>query len=135
MRPVIGTRQASRHGRLPPEAASAGRARCLVADVLAEAGLDELADVAMLLVSETVTNAVLHAATEVELTVVAEAGRLRVEVHDGSSVLPGIRHYDDEATTGRGVGLVEMLAVSWGVEPRPDGKTCLLYTSPSPRDS
>lgn len=120
---MIGNRQRSRHERLPPESTSAGRARRLVADVLAEAGLAELADVALLLVSETVTNAVLHAATEVELTVVAEDGRLRVEVRDGSSVLPGIRHYDDVATTGRGVGLVEVLAASWGVEPRVDGKT------------
>lgn len=120
---MIGIRRAIRRAQLPPDAASAGRARRLVGEVLDEAGLDDLADVAMLLVSETVTNAVLHAATEVGLTVLADDGELRVEVRDGSSVLPGIRHYEDEATTGRGVGLVELLATGWGVDTEPEGKT------------
>ena len=120
---MIGIRRAVRRAQLPPEAASARRARRLVGEVLEEAGLDELADVAMLLVSETVTNAVLHAATEVGLTVLADDGELRVEVRDGSSVLPGIRHYEDEATTGRGVGLVELLATGWGVDAGTGGKT------------
>lgn len=118
---MIGMRAAFRRQRLPPEAASAGRARRLVNEVVGEAGIEELADVGSLLVSETVTNAVLHAATEVELTVVAGDGSLRVEVRDGSSVLPGVRHYEDEATTGRGIGLVELLSTSWGVEPEPGG--------------
>ena len=120
---MIGIRRAVRREQLPPDAGSAGRARRLVGEVLEEAGLEALADVATLLVSETVTNAVLHAATDVGLTVLAEDGELRVEVRDGSSVLPGIRHYEDEATTGRGVGLVELLATGWGVDAEPDGKT------------
>ena len=117
------TRRLARHEDLPPQASSAGRARRIMVEVLEEAGLEELADIAVLLVSEMVTNAVLHAATEVGLTVVADDGSLRVEVRDGSSVRPGIRHYEDEATTGRGVGLVELLATDWGVEAEPDGKT------------
>ena len=118
-----GARRVARHEDLPPQATSAGRARRVVAEVLEEAGLEELADVAVLLVSELVTNAVLHAGSEVGLTVAADDGSLRVEVRDGSSISPGIRHYEDEATTGRGVGLVELLAADWGVQAEPGGKT------------
>ena len=127
----MATRGAARRERLPPDATSAGRARRLVGEVVREAALDDLADAALLLVSETVTNAVLHAATDIELTVVADEGSLRVEVRDGSSVLPGVRHYEEEATTGRGVGLVELLATSWGVEPEPGGKTVWFTLGPA----
>ena len=120
---MIGTTVGVRHERLPPDAGSARRARSLVAEVLEDAGFHDLADVALLLVSEMVTNAVLHAATEVELLVVVEEDRLRIEVRDGSPVLPGVRHYDEAATTGRGMGLVELLATTWGVEPQAAGKT------------
>lgn len=120
---VVGARSLTRSERLPPDATSARRARRLVGEVLAGAGLEDLEDVALLLVSETVTNAVIHAATDVELLVVAEGGCLRVEVSDGSPVLPGVRHYDEVATTGRGVGLVEVLATAWGVEQTTGGKT------------
>ncbi|MDQ3385165.1 MAG: PAS domain S-box protein [Actinomycetota bacterium] len=134
---MTGIRRATRRAELPPEAASAGRARRIAGEVLVEAGLDELADVAVLLVSETVTNAVLHAATDVGLTVVADDGFLRVEVRDGSTVLPGIRHYEDEATTGRGVGLVELLATAWGVDADADagGKTVWFTLGGAPATS
>lgn len=120
---VVATRSVTRSEKLPPDAASARRARRLVAEVLDGAGLEDLEDLALLLVSETVTNAVIHAATDIELLVVAEGGCLRVEVSDGSPVLPGVRHYDEEATTGRGVGLVEVLATAWGFERTTGGKT------------
>lgn len=116
-------RPSSHVERLPPEGASPGRARRVVERLLVGAGLEELAEVAVLLVSETVTNAVLHAATELELRCTMDGPAVRIEVRDGSSVLPGLRSYGDEATTGRGVGLVALLATAWGVEPHPDGKT------------
>lgn len=80
-----------------------------------------LIDEATLLVSEVVTNAVLHAATGIELICTVETGRLCVEVRDRSPVLPGRRHYHDDAMTGRGLGMVEELASAWGVEPAPTG--------------
>ncbi len=108
---------------LAPEAASVSRARRLVADALQRSGHDDLVDVATLLVSEIVTNAVLHAGTSIALRCRSNGPTVRVEVRDGSQVLPGERHYDTEATTGRGMALVSALAGAWGLEPDGDGKT------------
>lgn len=106
---------------LAAEPRSAGRARGTVRDLLTHAGLDGLIDEATLLVSEVVTNAVLHAATTIELVCRLETGRLCVEVCDRSPVLPGRRHYHDDAMTGRGLGMVEQLASAWGVQPNASG--------------
>ena len=79
---------------------------------------------AVLAVSELATNCVLHAHTEFSVGVQLLAdGALRLEVADGVTALPRARHFGPDATTGRGVNLVAGLARSWGVEPRPDGKT------------
>lgn len=107
---------------LPPEPASAARGRRLVRHFLAENDLDALVDTATLLVSEVVTNAVVHAATAVELSFQLTPRGAWVGVHDRSSVLPGVRYYDDSSMTGRGLGLVELLADAWGVDARTDGK-------------
>ena len=108
---------------LSPEPASVGRARRLVAAAIAATGHDELVDVATLLVSEVVTNSVLHAGTEIRLRCQPSRTGIRVEVFDRSTLVPGIRHYAPEATTGRGLALVSALAASWGVECEDDGKT------------
>ena len=108
---------------LPADPASVGRARRLVARAIAASGHDELVDLATLLVSEVVTNSVLHAGTEMRLTCRSSAAGIRVEVFDRSSLLPSVRHYDADATTGRGLGLVSALATSWGVDCVDDGKT------------
>lgn len=107
---------------LPAEPASAGMARRLIEDALREWHHEDLVAIATLLVSEVVTNAILHAGSDIHLRLTARGATLRVEVGDLSDVLPAPRMYGDEATTGRGLGLVEMLASAWGVEPRPPGK-------------
>jgi PAS domain S-box-containing protein len=109
---------------LAPDPSSAAEARRFTADVLREWHEDPLADAVVLLVSELVTNALLHAGSPVQLALGRRSGHVRVDVVDESPVMPGVRDYDDEATTGRGLGLVEMVAESWGVEPRhPRGKS------------
>ena len=108
--------------RLPPDPASPGAARRFAADVLAQWGGDELADTVALLVSELVTNAVLHTAADVELCLCLELELLRVEVVDESGRPPERREADDEATSGRGLFIVDALADAWGVEPRGAGK-------------
>ena len=75
-----------------------------------------------LLVSELVTNAVLHAGTDVELVVRRLRKGVRVEVLDRSTRPPVPRAYDDEAMTGRGLALVRELSRVWGVDERKDGK-------------
>lgn len=85
---------------------------------------DEHLDDAVLLTSELMSNAVLHARTDVRLTVRSqEDGTLRVEVADENPRLPISVAPPDEAQSGRGLWLVETLASAWGVERLPEGKT------------
>lgn len=86
-------------------------------------GVPELADTAELLASELVTNALVHTGRGAVFdAVLTGEHRLRVEVQDGTSRLPGRRHPGDTATSGRGLLLVEALADDWGVQLRGDGK-------------
>lgn len=85
-------------------------------------GCDSLADDAQLLVSELVSNAVLHAGTEITLVLDLDGERLRIEVSDRDGVLPRHRAPEPEATTGRGLLIVDRLSDRWGSTPRPDGK-------------
>jgi PAS domain S-box-containing protein len=105
------------HVVLPPDPTSPSQARRLVRRVLDEIGRPEWSDAAELAVTELVTNAALHAHTDIGVTVVADAASVRVEVSDGSPVLPGRRRYDEGATTGRGLALVGTLASDHGVVP------------------
>lgn len=109
--------------RLAADPASAGQARRFVIEVLDEWHLEDIAELTVLLVSEVVTNALLHAGTTVTVQVQRSPQRVRVEVADGSTQTASRRHYDNAATTGRGLALVEALSDEWGVELRSDGKT------------
>lgn len=109
---------------LSPVPESARAARDTVLDVVAQAGLAELADTAGLLVSEIVTNSIVHARTSINLDVVAGPHGLRVEVRDLSPNLPVARHYGQASTTGRGLGLVERMSDRHGtVSDANGGKT------------
>ncbi|MFE3642450.1 SpoIIE family protein phosphatase [Streptomyces sp. NPDC059169] len=87
----------------------------------------EQVDSAVLMVSEMVTNVLVH--TDGDALMVAEAEgehgsrRLRVEVSDASDELPHIRRPGELASSGRGLVLMEILADAWGVDPRGEGKS------------
>lgn len=71
----------------------------------------------LLLVSEVVTNAVMHARTAVRVTALAAAGRVLVAVTDDDPHhAPARAERGTMATSGRGMFLVDLLASSWGVE-------------------
>jgi anti-sigma regulatory factor (Ser/Thr protein kinase) len=108
---------------LAPEPRSAQAARRFVRDTLASWDREEWEMPAALLVTELVTNAVLHARTPVTVALVLAGDALRIAVRDGSLRRPALRPGDLEATTGRGLALIVQLGRSWGVEPEPDGKT------------
>ena len=108
---------------LPPEPQSAGRARRFLRARLDDIGRDDLVDAATLLVSEIVTNVVLHAPTWLEVRVRSTDTGVRVDVLDGSSVAPTQRGYDELTSTGHGLSLVAYLAADYGVELRRDGKS------------
>jgi anti-sigma regulatory factor (Ser/Thr protein kinase) len=130
-----------RYELLPPEAASAARARALVRHTLAAAGVDPTgadgwAEAAELAVSEVVTNALVHGGTPMGLRVRAGAAGLRVEVTDGNPHHPTVREYATLAGTGRGLTLLEESVDRWGVEQVPgDGKTVWFEILPDGRTS
>ena len=83
--------------------------------------LEDLAESVTLLVSEVVTNAVVHASSDVEVLIRLTSDAAVVEVTDTSDVAPLPREAADDATSGRGMALVDALARSWGVRPAPGG--------------
>src|SRR5947209_721329 len=108
---------------LTPTSRSVPQARREVGAVLDEWGLSELRDSALLLVSELVTNAVLHARTEIRLDISRERDGVRISVSDGSPIPPALRRHSDTSTTGRGLHLLDLLADSWSADSSEDGKT------------
>ena len=91
-------------------------------EVLVDWGAEELAEAAILLTSELVTNAVLHARSGPEVTVRLLDGRLWIGVADGTPQSPARKRYGAEAATGRGLLLVERMATAWGFEGSDRGK-------------
>jgi anti-sigma regulatory factor (Ser/Thr protein kinase) len=119
---------------LPPDARSAGLARRYVRAACDEAGQDALVDDALLLVTELVTNAVVHAGTALELCVSTGPGGVRVEVSDGR---PGglplpTGSVDEGREGGRGLFLLDRLASTWGSTHTPAGKS--LWFDLGPRE-
>ena len=104
---------------LPPEATSISSARHAVADLLydvAHVPVMVIEDV-LLLVSELVTNAVLHARTEIRVCASVEDAVVSVSVRDRDPHhAPVFARRGADATSGRGILLVHALASDWGVE-------------------
>ncbi|WP_458244814.1 SpoIIE family protein phosphatase [Streptomyces sp. MAI_2237] len=84
-------------------------------------------DSAVLLLSEMLTNVLVH--TDADALLLAEvrgevgSRRMRVEVNDTSDDLPHKRRPGELASSGRGLVLMELLAQAWGVDPRGEGKS------------
>ncbi|MEV0847609.1 ATP-binding protein [Streptomyces sp. NPDC049954] len=115
--------------RLPRRRPSVRKARDYVRSLGATWGLEgEQLDSVLLVVSELVTNAVLHArcgpGRQVALTLIREPGRVRVEVRDAGDGEPqprkGIPFTEEH---GRGLAVVAELAADWGVAREVVGKT------------
>ncbi|WP_282703545.1 PAS domain S-box protein [Streptomyces sp. CC219B] len=97
--------------------------RVLLGKALADWDCTALADDALLLVSEILTNAVQHAEGPLGLHARRTADDLTVEVSDRSPHLPQPRQAAQNEESGRGLCLVRTLAHSWGVQPTDEGKT------------
>ncbi|MFF8944417.1 ATP-binding protein [Streptomyces sp. NPDC014864] len=105
-----------------PDPTEVGRARKWARSRLAGSGIEvdePLAETLILLVSELVTNAVVHTGCPAVLRLslpggAAEAATVRLEVADTSTRAPVPRCADDDATGGRGLALVDGLADRWG---------------------
>ncbi|MFI5526830.1 ATP-binding protein [Streptomyces platensis] len=113
-----------------PDPAEVGRARRWARSRLVGSGIgidEPLAETLILLISELVTNAVVHTGTAARLRMCfsgsgAVVGTVRVEVLDASARPPRQRHADGDDTNGRGLELVDGLADRWGWQQEGAGK-------------
>ncbi|MFC5723819.1 ATP-binding protein [Streptomyces gamaensis] len=103
---------------------AARRARLLVSRALRTWGLGELVEPTQLIVSELVTNAVLHAHGPTVRVAVSRPATswLRVAVVDNSRAHPRPRAVSADDRTGRGLAIVDALADRWGTDSRERGK-------------
>jgi anti-sigma regulatory factor (Ser/Thr protein kinase) len=117
---------------LPPDRAAAAKARHFVGETMRAWDCDDVIPDAELLVSELVTNAVLHARSASRVTIERQGATLRISVFDTSPTRPRLRNYGPEAVTGRGLLLVDRISDRWGVEQVPTGKTVWFEIDASP---
>ena len=106
---------------LPSDLSAASEARRHVARVC-EGMPEDAVYSARLLVTELVSNAVLHGRGTVVLTATRDTAGIRVEVHDESPDLPMIIDGPVLAEHGAGLRLVSALASTWGSSPRGRGQ-------------
>jgi serine phosphatase RsbU (regulator of sigma subunit)/anti-sigma regulatory factor (Ser/Thr protein kinase) len=121
--PAPGTRETRL--LLPADTRAVRAARDYLRTTLDEWDLGAQADEAELVVSELVTNALLHTGCPAALTLRHDLAEslLCVGVEDTSTQHPQPRDSADDATGGRGMHIVQMVAQRWWVAPRGDGKT------------
>ena len=124
MNTMVLTRPAERHGcllRLPATPASAAAARQRVRAALAAWRPPVDPDIAILLTSDLVTDALRRqVGGTVKLAVACADGRLRVEVHAAALALPW--PVDSRNAPGPGVVLVATLSDDWGRYRTPEGE-------------
>ena len=109
--------------RFAPVAGSVRAARDLVAHACLDWGCGAQADAAMLVVSELVTNALIHAGTGPEMFMARSGSRLRLAVRDSDARRPQPRKAGPSSPNGRGMMLVAAMSRAWGVLPTTeDGK-------------
>ena len=107
--------------RWPAESRHIRDARQFVCDQLRAAGLAHLVDCSALVVSELVTNAVVHARSPFRVRLSRVGDFVLVEVYDDSSDTADRRDHGPADLSGRGLDLVNALTSDWGVTPQPTG--------------
>jgi phosphoserine phosphatase RsbU/P len=109
---------------LPAQVLSPAAARRAVREALTGAGLEAILDDAVLLASELVTNAVVHAGTQIELHLDIGPGSVLVEVIDyRPGTLPALLGKPDtDREAGRGMLLLDAVAKEWGTRHFAGGK-------------
>ena len=125
---------------VPADGGGPTMARRLVVATTVGWGLASLSADAELVVSELVTNALLHApgTDSFELCIIRQVDGIRLELADGSSIAPMIRELEDGRPGGRGLRIVQTIAVAWGHDEEGPGKRVwveLGEADPSPEPS
>jgi CheY-like chemotaxis protein/anti-sigma regulatory factor (Ser/Thr protein kinase) len=101
---------------LPHDLSSVSDARRFVEQKLAEWGIVDPLDDALLVVSELAANALTHAHSSYRVRLASTEAALRIEVDDDGSGTPEPQPLTDDEEHGRGLHLVGALAASWGME-------------------
>lgn len=110
--------------RLDSAETAAGQARRAVRSQLdAWAVPEELAEDLVLVTSELVTNAFVHARPPIDLRIRRTHHEVVLEVHDRALLRPRRRRPDDDDEHGRGLNIVEVLTTDWGTRSSESGKT------------
>lgn len=104
-----------------PDADAPHESRALVRRFLEQQGADDLSYVGEVLMSELVSNVVRHAHSPIHVELAWNDDTLRLEVRDGSSILPAVAELANE-DGGYGLRIVEALSEDWGVRALDDGK-------------
>jgi transcriptional regulator with GAF, ATPase, and Fis domain len=101
----------------PAGRSAAGEARAFLASAV-----PQVDDGMVLVVSELVTNAVLHGRGPVTVKIERDDGSVRLAVHDHGDGSPQRAHAAPWAASGRGLDIVDSLASDWGTTEVDDGK-------------
>lgn len=109
---------------VPADRSASATARRFLQEAAADWDLSaDLTEVAQLVVSELVSNAVEHAGTSSAVALELTGDSLKISVRDGSITQPVPRPLDRVSFRGRGLPLVDRVSRNWGVLDHPDGKT------------
>lgn len=126
---VPGPEAVTEHLALDPVPASVSTARKFVRDVLGPVD-EDTSDTVLLLSSELVTNAILHAHTPVQVGIVVDRDHVLVCVADRMpDVALSPRDHSRDRPGGRGLALVADLSEQWGTAAFTGGKT-VWFTMP-----
>jgi anti-sigma regulatory factor (Ser/Thr protein kinase) len=106
---------------LPAEPASASRARAFVCHHLLRHDLQHVQDDLSIVVSELVTNALVHAGTPCTVVLRVGGPSVTLSVRDLSPVVPFMATGDAMDGGGRGLRIVDVLSRDWGVTIGLDG--------------
>lgn len=107
---------------LPSAVTTPAAARALARDALERGRRTVRLDDVALVVSELVTNAVVHGEGDITLDVAVDDDSVRVEVADREPHLPDQPNAALDAESGRGLLLVSRVATQWGVRRTSPGK-------------
>lgn len=117
------------------EPTAPGRARELVELACQRWGLPHLSSAAQVIISELVTNAILHARSDLEVTVALGEHYLHLHVRDRDRRIPRLFTANSSSPEhSRGMKLVDRLASGWGTTLRPYGKSVWATLKLPPRD-
>ncbi|NUS73164.1 MAG: SpoIIE family protein phosphatase [Corynebacteriales bacterium] len=120
---------------IPPNPVAVANARKLTGETLAGWGLEQVAFVTELVVSELVTNAIRYAGGPITLRLIHDGNTLICEVTDPSNTQPRMRRARTNDEGGRGLFLVAQMASRWGSRYGQVGKTIWAEQHMDNRDS